>query len=137
MLYANVSNALNAFGTGDSNVVGNTMVTLYSDNPANTTMYTLVIGHTNVTWNQNNVYNETFLDTFTPQQLAVLVFDVFGRIFLSYDLHPPDDYEDLLHKLADGVVPNNEETYLELLSMLVNRFVISAVYYQVAAVYLR
>jgi hypothetical protein len=108
MLYANVSNAL----------------------------HTLVVGHTNVTWDQSNVYNETFLETFTPQQLAVLVFDVFGRIFLSYDLHPPDDYEDLLHKLADGVVPNNEETYIELVNMLVTRFVISAVYYQVAAVYL-
>jgi hypothetical protein len=134
MLYANVSNALNAFGSADSTVVGDTMITLYSDNPANTTMYSLVIGHTNVTWDQNDVYNDTFLASFTDQQLAVLVFDVFGRIFLSYDLHPPDDYETLLHQLADGEVPNNEETYEELLGMLVTRFIISAVYYQVAAV---
>jgi len=135
MLYANVSNAINAFGTGDSDVVGDTMTVLYSDNPDNSTMYSLVIGHTNITWDQAAVYNETFLDSFTPQQLAVLVFDVFGRIFLSYDLHPPDDYENLLHQLADGEVANDESTYESLLIMLVARFIISAVYYVVAAVW--
>lgn len=134
MLYANVFNAINAFGTADSDIVGDTMVVLYSDNTTNSSIYSLVIGHTNITWNQNAVYNDNFLDSFTPQQLAVLVFDVFGRIFLSYDLHPPDDYESLLHQLADGEVANDENTYLSLLSMLVTRFVISAVYYQVAAV---
>jgi hypothetical protein len=134
MLYANVSNAINAFGTGDSNVVGDTMTVLY-DPGTNGSYYSLVIGHTNITWDTTQVYNETFLDQFNSEQLAVLVFDAFGRIFLSYGLHPPDDYENLLHGLADGTVPNNETTYQNLVVMLVTRFVISAIYFQVACVH--
>jgi hypothetical protein len=132
MLYANTFNAINAFGTGDSNQVGKIMSTFW---PAvNGTNQSLVVGHTNLTWNPAGYYNDTFLEQFSEQGVAVLVFNVLGKIFESYSLHLPDDYESTLEALADGQAPANEDTYTELLLILLNRFIVSAIYYLVACV---
>ena len=133
LLFANVFNAVDAFGTGDATIVGNTLLSLYPPFDNGTTV-SLIVGHTNVTWDTSQVYNETFLAGFTDQQLGVLVFDVFGRIFESFSLHLPNGYEELLHELGDGVVANDNTTYTQLLVMLLTRFVVSAVYYLVACV---
>jgi hypothetical protein len=135
LLYANTFNAINAFGTGDANTVGDIFSTFWPPNENGTdTNATLVIGHTNITWSTAGYYSETFLDQFSDQDLVVLVFNVLEKIFESYGLHLPDDYESTLEGLANGHVPSNEETYSELLLMLLDRFIVSACYYLVSSV---
>jgi hypothetical protein len=128
MVYSNVWNALDAFGGGDSDTVGDIFETFYPY------QNNFTVGNTFIQWNPNDVYNATFLDSFTAQQLSVVIFDVFGKIFESYGLRLPDEYSQLFEQLADGEVPNNDETFVELVVMLLTRFVVSAVYYLVACV---
>lgn len=134
MLFANTWTAVNSFGSGNSDVVGDLFNQFYPPNSDNQTVQYLVVGHTNITWDPRQVYNESFFDSFSPDESIYLIFDVFGKIFESYSLHLPQEYEDLYHQLVDGQVPNDENTYQELILILIERFLVSAIYYQVACV---
>ena len=134
MLYANTFNAINGLGTGDSKQVGDIMSTFWPALNGTNRNQTLVVGHTNLTWNPTGYYNETFLDQFSEKGLAVLVFTILEKIFESYSLHLPLDYESTLEALAGGVKTANENTYTQLLLILLNRFIVSAIYYLVACV---
>jgi hypothetical protein len=133
MLFANVYNALEAFSNADAETIGTIINTFWPANE-NQTVQWFAVGDTNVTWNPQQMYNETYIDNFDPHQFAVLVFAVFGKIFLSYDLHPPNDYENLLEELADSTQPNDNTTYQHLFLILIDRFLVSAIYYLVACV---
>lgn len=134
MLYANIFNAINAFGTGNSNQVGDIMSTFWPALNGTDVNQTLVVGHTNLTWNPSGYYNSTFLSQFSEKGLAVLVFNIFEKIFESYSLHLPGDYESTLEALADGDAPANNDTYTELIFMMLDRFIVSAIYFLVSSV---
>jgi hypothetical protein len=133
MVYANVWNAVDAFGGGDADTVGDIFSTFYPSTPGATSMNT-TIGTTFISWDPTTVYSDDFLSNLTQQQLAVLVFDIVGKIFQSYNLHLPSEYTSLFSELANNQVPANNETLGELITMLASRFLVSAVYYLVACV---
>jgi hypothetical protein len=133
MLYANVWNAVDAFGGGDPGTVGDIFSTFYPSTPGATTMNT-TIGTTFISWDPNTVYSDNFLNNLTSQQLAVIVFDIVGKIFESYNLHLPEEYTQLFTELANNQVPANDQTLGELITMLASRFLVSAVYFLVACV---
>jgi uncharacterized protein with von Willebrand factor type A (vWA) domain len=113
--------------------VGDIFSTFYPSTAGATTMNT-TIGTTFISWDPNTVYSDTFLNNLTTQQLAVIVFDVVGKIFESYNLHLPDEYTHLFTQLADNQVPVNDQTLEDLITMLASRFLVSAVYFLVACV---
>jgi hypothetical protein len=134
MLFANVNNALNAFANSpDAQQIGDIINTFWPPQP-NQTINGFVIGETNVTWDVNQVYNLTYLQDFDPHEFTVLLFEIFSKIFQSYDLEPPDNYEHTLESLANGDLPMDNSTYQYLYLILINRFLVSAVYYLVACV---
>jgi len=128
MIYANVANAINGFGSGGEDYQASILATVYNNATS------LTIGNTTVGWDYNDVNNGTFLNNLTEQQLAVLVFDACSRIFQSYNLVVPAEFTDLLDQLADGQVPPEQGVYEFLLESLAYRFYVSAVYYVVACV---
>jgi len=128
MIYANVQNALNTFGQGDVNDIVSILETVYNG------AENVTVANTTVTWNYNDLQNGTFLHNLTDQQSAVLLFDVVQRIFMSYNLHVPHEYTDLLEHVADGSVPPTQDVEEALLTVLAFRFYVSAVYYVVACV---
>ena len=135
-MYANVWNAVDAFGGGDPTTVGNTLTALF---PAglNQTNLNFTINQTTVSWNPHQVYDPKFLGNFTNRQLWVLAFEVFIKIFESYNLHLPDEFEHKFEQLAANTsVPVNNGTINELVLFLLERFLVSAVYYLVACVHL-
>jgi hypothetical protein len=134
MLYANVWNAIDAFGGGDASTVGDIFTTFYPPDSGNTTSQNVTIGTTFISWNPQTVYSDTFLDNLSQQQLAVIVFDVIGKIFQSYSLHLPEDYQHLFTELSEGQAATNESTIIQLILLLASRFLVSAVYYLVACV---
>lgn len=133
MVYANVWNAVDAFGGGDPDTVGDIFSTFYPSTTNATTMNT-TIGTTFISWDPNTIYSDSFLNNLTSQQLAVIVFDVVGKIFQSYNLHLPAEYTNLFTELADNQVPVNDQTLTDLITMLASRFLVSAVYFLVACV---
>jgi hypothetical protein len=134
MLYANVWNAIDAFGGGDPDTVGNIFTTFYPPLSPNATSQNVTIGTTLITWDPQTVYDASFLDNLSTQQLVVMVFDVVGKIFESYNLHLTNDYEHLFEELSNGQVETNEDTVAQLIFLLAGRFLVSAVYYLVACV---
>jgi len=135
MLFANVINALNSFGNHpDAETIGN-MINTFWPPEANQTTNGFVIGDTNITWNVNQVYNATYLENFDSDDFKVLIFEIFGKIFQSYDLEPPADYEHTLESLANGDLPMDNTTYEYLFLILITQFLVSAVYYLVACVH--
>lgn len=135
MLYANVWNGINAFGGGDPNTVGDIFTTFYPPISANATSQNVTIGHTFIQWDPRTVYSNTFLDNLSMQQLLVIIFDVIGKIFQSYNLHLPEDYQHLYDELSNGEVATDEATVAQLVILLASRFLVSAVYYLVACVF--
>jgi len=131
MLYANVWNAVEAFGTGDPHIIGDLFQTFYPY-PPNATVANFTIGNTTVTWNPQQVYNDSFLDSLSPLQGAVLFFDIFSKIFESYSLHLPETFTELFDELAHGEIPPSNDLIVELVGLLLIRFLVSAVYYLVS-----
>lgn len=131
MLYANVWNAVEAFGSGDPHVIGDLFQTFYPY-PPNATVGNFTVGNTTVTWNPQQVYNDTFLDSLSPIQGAVLFFEFFSKIFESYSIHLPETFEELFDELAHGQIPISQDIYEQLVGLLILRFLVSAVYYLVA-----
>jgi len=129
MIFANVQNAVNAFGQGDPYYQASILETVY-DGATNVT-----VGETTVTWNYNDLNNGTFLENLTEQQGAVLLFDTLSRIFQSYNLHVPEEFTTTLEELADHQIDASQDTFEYLLGTLALRFYVSAVYYVVASVF--
>lgn len=134
MVYANVWNGIDAFGGGDPHTVGNIFTTFYPPVSPNATSQNVTIGNTFISWNPQQVYSETFLNGLSVQQLYVLIFDIIGKIFQSYNLHLPEEYSHLFDELANGQASTDDNTATELVLLLAGRFLVSAVYYLVACV---
>jgi len=134
MLFANVYNGLDMFINGNPSQVGTIINTFYPPTSPNQTNMTITLGHTNISWNPQFVGIDQLFGNMTELQASLLIFDVFGKIFQSYSLHLPTDYEHLFEELANGTVPVTDQSTSKLFEMLFIRFLVSAVYYLVACV---
>ena len=134
MVYGNVWNAIDAFGGGDPLTVGNIFTTFYPPVSSNATSQNVTIGDTFISWNPQDVYSDSFLSNLSLQQFYVVVFDIIGKIFQSYNLHLPDEYSHLFDQLSNGQASTDDTTATELVIFLAGRFLVSAVYYLVACV---
>jgi hypothetical protein len=134
MLFANIWNLVDSFGTNDPQSTGNIINTFYPAPPGATTMNTTVGNAIFVSWAVDTIYTDQFLANATDLQTTALAFDVFSKIFQSYQLHPPDDFEELFDEILHGEVPVTDQTIRDLVLMLIDRFLVSAVYFLVACV---
>ena len=135
MLYANIKGAIDAFAFGDKRIVGNIIQELYPARPG-AKIQTVRIGSTTLTWDPSQVYNGNFVKNMTDHQVSVLVMDIFGKIFESYNLRLPTEFQNRLDQMANGDVPDDDRTLSDLFLMLIARFHVSAIYYLVACVFL-
>ena len=137
MLFANIYNAmedfLDAIINGDAPTIGNILNSLY----ANSTEGSVQIGNTTVTWNPTQIDNATYQNTTLGQlsegQTYALLFAVFGKIFDSYSIEPPPEYETLVDGLVDQTAPDQQEVNI-FLSYLFNQFLVSAQSYLASCV---
>jgi hypothetical protein len=133
MLFANIWNALSPISSGDARGTGE-IVNLFYPAPANATTMNATIGNMVITWDVATMYTDQFLANATELQTAVLVFDIFGKVFQSYNIHLPSDFETLFDQVVHGEASPDQNTFTKLVFMLIDRFLVSAVYFLVACV---
>jgi hypothetical protein len=135
MLFANIWSVVDSVGSDDPQQTGEIVNTFYPAPPGATTMNTTV-GDIFISWEVSQLYTNEFLDNATELQTTALAFDIFSKIFESYDLHPPEDFQELFDEIIHGEYPGpiTNETVTTLVLMLIDRFLVSAIYYLVACV---
>lgn len=134
MLFANIYYSVEAFVTGDIQTIGDILVTLYKPQ-WNSTEVVLPVDNTNITLDATQLYNDTFWGQLSDQNITILACNVFGEVFASYSLRPPQEYGELVQELENGQASYNNETLTGLGSILFGRFGLSAVYYLVSCVF--
>ena len=134
MLFANVWNAINEVANGGPKSAGDIVNTFYPAAPGATTA-NAKIGNIIISWNVSTLYTDQFLANATELQIAVFAFDIFSKVFASYNLHVPDTFQHLYDEVVAGQVPPSADTVQQLTLMLIYRFLVSAVYFLVACVF--
>jgi hypothetical protein len=140
MLFANIYYAINdildELTNGSGQTIGNLLLTLYGQ--SNSTEVVIPIGNQTLTLNSTQISNATYLNTtigqLGDQQSAYFVFDILEKVFDSYSIPIPPSYGNLLTQLLDGQVPNDTETYVNLIAILEYRFIYSTICYLVSCV---
>jgi len=138
MLFANLYNAIESFVNCDTQTVGNVLNILYasSANRSDSTV-SVQIGNTTVSWDEaqigNTTYQNTFFDQLSLNEIYALLIAVFIRIFNSYSVEPPASYDELVESLGDKEAPDiNDVT--QLLELLFAQFSVAAITYLAACV---
>jgi len=136
MLCANIYNSLNSFAGGNDATVGNILNTLYPNS-------TDVVGNITVSWDRTQISNATyFQSTFLGQfsensEYLAFLLDVFGKIFASYSLNPPNGYFESVSevaKLGDLTFDQLVEQIINMLDLLLYQFLIAAQTYLASCV---
>jgi hypothetical protein len=140
LLFANIYHAINdvidEISNGSIQKVGSLLVTLYKQ--PNSTEVVIPIGNNSITLNSTQISNTTYLNTtlnqLPDQQAVFLVFDIFGKVFESYSISTPSAFHNLLDRVLDGQVSDDEGTYETLFEILGSRFSYSTLSYLVSCV---
>jgi len=137
MLFANIYNSIISFLDADPATIGNILNTLYPNS-------TDVVGNITVSWNSTQIgnaayYNSTFLNQFSGDIDGFVAFllDVFGNIFTSYSIKPPQGYSELVSRvgeLGDLTFDEVVDVIDIVLNYLFNQFLISAQTYLASCV---
>src|SRR5271154_628785 len=132
MLFANVWNPIDSLGTNPQ-TTGDIVNTFYPAPPgAPNTSVTL--GDVVVSWEVSTLFTNQFLHNSTILQATVLSFNLFQKIFSSYSLQTPSEFNSLYQGIIMKQTPVTEDTISKLILILIYRFILSAQYYFIACV---
>jgi len=94
----------------------------------------VTLGEVVVTREVANLFTDHLLQNATVLQATALAFNLFQKIFTSYSLSTPSQFDDLCQQIITKQTPVTQDTISKLVLILIDRFILSAQYYFIACV---